>query len=104
MDPLRYDSFNRTIGLGALQIQFIPYTITSPKDREKEMKNMLKVINLRLRAVGGEVILRNKRYTKGSQHIKTQFPGAKADFEDLTVVALRQSGLDSYTSQWLAWI
>ena len=64
----------------------------------------LKVIDSRLRAVGGEVVLRDKCYTKGSQDIETQFPGAKADFEDLTVVALRDSGLDSYTSQWLAWI
>ena len=63
-----------------------------------------KVIDSRLRAVGGEVVLRDKRYTKGSQDIETQFPGAKADFEDLTVVALRDSGLDGYTSQWLAWI
>ena len=64
----------------------------------------LKVIYSRLRAEGGEVVLGDKRYTKGSQDIETQFPGAKADFEDLTVVALRDSGLDSYTSQWLAWI
>ena len=64
----------------------------------------LKVINSRLRAVGGKVVLRIKCYTEGSQNIKAQFPGAKADFEDLTVVALRDSGLDSYTSQWLAWI
>ena len=64
----------------------------------------LKVIDSRLRAVRGDVVLRDKCYTKGSQNIKTQFPGAKADFEDLTVVALRDSGLDSYTSQWLAWI
>ena len=64
----------------------------------------LKVIDSRLRAVGGEVVLRDKRYTKGSQDIESQFPGAKADFEDLTVVAFRDSGLDSYTSQWLAWI
>lgn len=64
----------------------------------------LKVINSRLRAVGGEVVLRDKHYTEGSQDIETQFPGAKADFEDLTAVALRDSGLNSYTSQWLAWI
>jgi hypothetical protein len=78
----------------------------SPKVREKEMKNTLKVTDSRLRAVGGEVVLRDvdKRYTKVSQDIETQFPGAKANFEDLTVVALRDSGLDSYTSQWLAWI
>ena len=49
----------------------------------------LKVIGSRLRAEGGEVVLRNKRYTKGSQNIETQFPGAKADFEDLTVISLR---------------
>ena len=49
----------------------------------------LEVIGSRLRAEGGEVVLRNKRYTKGSQNIETQFPGAKADFEDLTVISLR---------------
>ena len=49
----------------------------------------LEVIGSRLRAEGGEVVLRNKRYTKGSQNIGTQFPGAKADFEDLTVISLR---------------
>ena len=47
----------------------------------------LKVIDSRLRAVGGKVVLRIKRYAKGSQNIKTQFPGAKADFEDLTASA-----------------
>ena len=37
------------------------------KDQEKEMKK--KVIDSRLRAVGGEVVLRDRWYTKGSQGI-----------------------------------
>ena len=85
--------------------KFIPYTSKSPKYGKNEIKTItLKVIDSRLRAEGREVVLSDKRYTKGSQNIKTQFPGAKADFEDLTVISLRDSSLDSYSSQWLAWI
>ena len=61
-------------------------------------KKKLKVIDWRLRAVGGEVVLRDKWYSKGSQGIETQFPGARQ------TLRLRDSSLNSYTSQWLSYM
>ena len=56
------------------------------KRSRKRNEKRLKVIDSRLRAVGGDVVLRDKRYAKGSHDIESQCPGAKANFENVTAV------------------